>query len=96
MALYRNTDGLLDVVGVRTLFQLGSNVTAQANVMGGIHRLAQTDSVQFRFSPPSEARQHAVHVQVDGEGMLLLNPTSVTIRRGHRTLLLRSTGEPLP
>lgn len=95
-----NNDGRLDVIAARTLFQLGTLVSTQINVIGGVHRIAQGDSVQFTFTKPGPdapaTDKPECFVQVDGEGFLLVNPASVTIRRSHRTLLLKSTGKSLP
>jgi hypothetical protein len=81
-----NCDGLLDVLAVRTLCQLGIAVSAHRALAGGISRVAQTDQVHVEFveSPATIT----VPLQVDGEAFMLVNPKSLTVTRGGSAQLL--------
>jgi len=59
--MFSNTDGRLDLIAARTMFQLGTMVSTQTNIMGGVHRLAQADSLVFTFAQDKPTR---VHMQV--------------------------------
>lgn len=57
-----NSDGLLDVIAARSMFQLGCCVSSKSSTFGGIHKVAQTDSVRFTFDRPSPKSQAFVQV----------------------------------
>ena len=62
----RNNDGLLDVLGIRTLFQLGMAVSSHVALAGGINRVGQGEHIHFDFVQQSSSKPTTVPVQVSG------------------------------
>ncbi len=82
---------MLDLLGIKTLFQLGIAVSAHAALAGGISRVSQGEHIHMDFvAPASSATPVTVPLQVDGEAYLLVNPKSITISKATSAMLLRS------
>ena len=79
------TDNMLEVVGVRTLAQLGSSIVCNSRVPRGIDKVCQARRVDVELL----SEYHGpLPLQVDGEAFVVWEPERIAVRRvGFATLL---------
>jgi hypothetical protein len=94
-----NTDGLLDVIGIQTLFHLGITVSSQMRLVGGMYRVAQASSIDFEFTDKSDGGEAAiggnrVPFQVCCEQLQLQSRAAAVVAKPLGALFTQVDGEP--
>lgn len=82
------SDGLLELLSVSDLLSLALQLGFHSSRLGGVQKAAQARQLRFTFSQPFRG-DGPVHVQVDGEALIISRPVSVTITRMCQAMLLR-------
>eukprot|EP01138_Halocafeteria_seosinensis_P001642 gb/GECG01001683.1/.p1 GENE.gb/GECG01001683.1/~~gb/GECG01001683.1/.p1 ORF type:complete len:519 (+),score=34.11 gb/GECG01001683.1/:1-1557(+) len=86
---WEQCDSNFELVGARSLTQLGAAVGCERAIFGGVYQLARASSIYVEFLTGTES---PIYVQVDGEAYILRHPKYFEMKWEQQATLLRCRG----